>query len=192
MTHPFGLLWQRNIILQYYVEHSMFIIGQIKCSWLLPHRQATCFSRVIWLSRNKSVKKSRFPRIVKNSREFSHFDLEAFSHFFRPKNESVNIIMGSQIWALHLGQAGIIKEFSTLWPQLIALFLFPSIDNNFREWMRSKRSDPGWVTSPLWESSTLWNAVNRVYGKQSPPVYTVTPITSECCGHCLDLYGGIV
>ena len=58
--------------------------------------------------------------------------------------------------------------------------------------MRSKRSDPGWVTSPLWESSTLWNAVNRVYGKQSPPVYTVTPITPECCGHCLDLYGSNV
>ena len=82
MTHPFGLLRQRNIILQYYVEHSMFIIGQIKCSWLLPHRQAICFSSLIWLSRNKSVKKSRFSRIVKNSREFSLLDLEAFWFHF--------------------------------------------------------------------------------------------------------------
>ena len=82
MTHPFGLLRQRNIILQYYVEHSMFIIGQIKCSWLLPHRQAICFSSLIWLSRNKSVKKSRFSRIVKNSREFSLLDLKAFWFHF--------------------------------------------------------------------------------------------------------------
>ena len=82
MTHPFGLLWQRNIILQYYVEHSMFIIRQIKCSWLLPHRQAICFSSLIWLSRNKSVKKSCFWRIVKNSREFSLLDLEAFWFHF--------------------------------------------------------------------------------------------------------------
>ena len=85
MTHPFGLLRQRNIILQYYVEHSMFIIGQIKCSWLLPHRQAICFSSLIWLSRNKSVKKSRFSRIVKNSREFSLLDLDHL-HFSK-KNE---------------------------------------------------------------------------------------------------------
>ena len=82
MTHPFGLLWQRNIILQYYVEHSMFIIGQIKCSWLLPHRQAICFSSLIWLSRNKSVKKSRFSRIVKNSREFSLLDLDLEAFWF--------------------------------------------------------------------------------------------------------------
>ena len=82
MTHPFGLLRQRNIILQYYVEHSMFIIGQIKCSWLLPHRQAICFSSLIWLSRNKSVKKSRFSRIVKNSREFSLLDLDLEAFWF--------------------------------------------------------------------------------------------------------------
>ena len=82
MTHPFGLLRQRNIILQYYVEHSMFIIGQIKCSWLLPHKQAICFSSLIWLSRNKSVKKSRFSRIVKNSREFSLLDLDLEAFWF--------------------------------------------------------------------------------------------------------------
>ena len=82
MTHPFGLLRQRNIILQYNVEHSMFIIGQIKCSWLLPHRQAICFSSLIWLSQNKSVKKSRFSRIVKNSREFSLLDLDLEAFWF--------------------------------------------------------------------------------------------------------------
>jgi hypothetical protein len=82
MTHPFGLLRQRNIILQYYVEHSIFIIGQIECSWLLPHRQAICFSSLIWLSRNKSVKKSRFLRIVKNSREFSLLDLDLEAFWF--------------------------------------------------------------------------------------------------------------
>ena len=82
MTHPFGLLRQRNIILQYYIEHSLFIIGQIKCSWLLPHRQAICFSSLIWLSQNKSVKKSRFSRIVKNSREFSLLDLDLEAFWF--------------------------------------------------------------------------------------------------------------
>ena len=43
-----------------------------------------CFSSLIWLSRNKSVQKSRFSRIVKNSREFSLVDLhlEEFSFHF--------------------------------------------------------------------------------------------------------------
>ena len=45
-----------------------------------PDEQAICFSSLIWLSRNKSVQKSRFSRIVKKSREFSllDLDLEAF------------------------------------------------------------------------------------------------------------------
>ena len=60
----------------------MFIIRQIKCSWLLPHRQAICFSSLIWLSRNKSVKKSRFSRIVKNSREFLFLDLDLEAFWF--------------------------------------------------------------------------------------------------------------
>ena len=60
----------------------MFIVGQIKFSWLILHEQAICFSSLIWLSQNKSVKKSRFSRIVKNSREFSLLDLEAFWFHF--------------------------------------------------------------------------------------------------------------
>ena len=60
----------------------MFFVGQIKCSWLIPREQAICFSSLIWLSRNKSVKKSRFSRIVKISREFSLLDLEAFWFHF--------------------------------------------------------------------------------------------------------------
>ena len=68
----------------------MFIVGEFKCSWLIPHEQAICFSNLIWLSRNKSVKKSRFSRMVKNSREFSllDLDLEAFwFHFSLLKKE---------------------------------------------------------------------------------------------------------
>ena len=60
----------------------MFIVGQIKCSWLIPHEQAVCFSSVIWLSRKKSVKKSRFSRMVKNSREFSLLDLDLEAFWF--------------------------------------------------------------------------------------------------------------
>ena len=60
----------------------MFIVGQIKCSWLIPHEQAICFSSLIWLSRNKSVKKSRFSRMVKNSREFSLLDLDLEAFWF--------------------------------------------------------------------------------------------------------------
>ena len=126
-------------------------------------------------------------------------------YFFAPK-----IKVSKSLWAAKFGQCAkervlfFWKPFTEVKLALYGVldimttinctfpFLFPSTDNNFREWMRSKRSDPGWVTSPLWESSTLWNAVNRVYGKQSPSVYTVTPITSECCGHWLDLYGGNV
>ena len=63
-------------------------------SWLLPHEQAICFSSLIWLSWNKSVQKSRFSRIDKNSREFSFLDLnlEAFwLHFslLEKKSESI-------------------------------------------------------------------------------------------------------
>ena len=95
MTHPFGLLRQRNIILQYYVEHSMFIVGQIKCSWLLPHKQAICFSSVIWLSRNKSVKNlvsREWLRILENF----HFSISISKHFdftfhFSKKSESILI-----------------------------------------------------------------------------------------------------
>ena len=94
MTHPFGLLRQRNIILQYYVEHTMFIVGQIKCSWLIPHEQAICFSSLIWLSWNKSVQKSHFSRIDKNSREFSllDLDLEAFWFHFSLLEKSESIL----------------------------------------------------------------------------------------------------
>ena len=60
----------------------MFIVGEIKCSWLIPHEQAICFSSLIWLSRNKSVKKSRFSRMVKNSREFSLLDLDLEAFWF--------------------------------------------------------------------------------------------------------------
>ena len=52
------------------------------CSWLLPHEQAICFSSLIWLARNKSVQKSRFSRIVKNSREFSLLDLDLEAFWF--------------------------------------------------------------------------------------------------------------
>ena len=52
-------------------ELSLFKIVKLwKCSWLLPHEQAICFGSLIWLSRNKSVQKSRFSRIVKK-RDFS-------------------------------------------------------------------------------------------------------------------------
>ena len=95
MTHPFGLLRQRNIILQYYVEHSMFIVGQIKCSWLIPHEQAICFSSLIWLSRNKSVKNlisREWLRILENF----HFSISISKHFdftfhFSKKSESILI-----------------------------------------------------------------------------------------------------
>ena len=60
----------------------MFIVGQIKCSWLISYEQAICFSSLIWLSRNKSVKKSRFSRMVKNSREFSLLDLDLEAFWF--------------------------------------------------------------------------------------------------------------
>ena len=60
----------------------MFFVGQIKCSWLIPHEQAICFSSLIWLSRKKSVKKSRFSRIVKNSREISLLDLDLEAFWF--------------------------------------------------------------------------------------------------------------
>ena len=92
MTHPFGLLRQRNIILQYYVEHSMFIIGQIKCSWLLPHRQAICFTSLIWLSLNKSenLVSRELLRILENF----HFSISISKHFdftfhFSKKSESI-------------------------------------------------------------------------------------------------------
>ena len=47
---------------------------------IVTPKQAICFSSLIWLARNKSVQKSRFSRIVKNSQEFSllDLDLEAF------------------------------------------------------------------------------------------------------------------
>ena len=43
---------------------------------IVTPRASHCFSSLIWLSRNISVQKSRFSRIVRNSREFSLLDLE--------------------------------------------------------------------------------------------------------------------
>ena len=44
-------------------ELSLFKIVKLwKYSWLLPHEQAICFGSLIWLSRNKSVQKSRFSK----------------------------------------------------------------------------------------------------------------------------------
>ena len=62
---------------------SIFKIVMLwKCSWLLPHEQVICICSLIWLSLNKSVKKSRFSRIVKNSREFSLLDLDLEAFWF--------------------------------------------------------------------------------------------------------------
>ena len=58
------------------------IVQLWKCSWLLPHEQAISFSSLIWLSRNKYAQQSWFSRIVKNSRQFSLLDLEAFLFHF--------------------------------------------------------------------------------------------------------------
>ena len=49
---------------------------------IVPPRASHCFSSLIWLSRNKSVQKSRFSRIVKNSREFSLLDLDLEAFWF--------------------------------------------------------------------------------------------------------------
>ena len=46
---------------------------------IVTPRVSHCFSSLIWLSRNKSVQKSRFSRIVRNSREFSLLDLDHFA-----------------------------------------------------------------------------------------------------------------
>ena len=62
----------------------MLMIITPRTSHLFQH----CWiSSVIWLSRNKSVKKSRFSRMVKNSQEFSLLDLDLFSK----KSESIMI-----------------------------------------------------------------------------------------------------
>ena len=52
----------------------------VKLLMIVTPREAICFSSLIWLARNKSVQKSRFSRIVENSREISllDLDLEAF------------------------------------------------------------------------------------------------------------------
>ena len=64
-------------------EPSLFkIFSSWKCSWLFPHEQAISLGSLIWLSRNKSVQKSRFSRIVKNSREFSLLDLDLEAFWF--------------------------------------------------------------------------------------------------------------
>ena len=56
-------------------ELSLFkIVGLWTCSWLLPHEQAICFNSLIWLSRNKSVQKSRFFTL--------HFSKKSESIFF--------------------------------------------------------------------------------------------------------------
>ena len=56
--------------MKYVIRDLLFThVTEIKYTYLLT---------IIWLSRNKSVKKSRFSRFLKNSREFSLLDLEAF------------------------------------------------------------------------------------------------------------------
>ena len=49
---------------------------------IVTPRASHCFSSLIWLSRNKSVQKSCFSRIVENSREFSLFDLDLEAFWF--------------------------------------------------------------------------------------------------------------
>ena len=49
---------------------------------IVTPRASHCFRSLIWLSRNKSVQKSRFSRIVKNSREFSLLDLDLEAFWF--------------------------------------------------------------------------------------------------------------
>ena len=112
----------------------MFIIGQIKCSWLLPHRQAICFSSLIRLSRNKSVKKSCFSRIVKNSREFSLLvlDLEAFWFHFSLLKKSESILISlctswKRVKAFFFHFALLEKE----WKLFIFTFHFSKFKNPF-------------------------------------------------------------
>ena len=67
MTHPFGLFRQN-------IEDKLTSVK--KLSQKNFKLWTCCFSSLIWLSRNKSVQKPRFSRIVKNSQEFSVPDLD--------------------------------------------------------------------------------------------------------------------
>ena len=115
----------------------------LSCSWLLPHEQAICFSSLIWLSRNKSVQKSRFSRIVKNSREFSllDLDLEAFwfhfsllekewKHFdftwhFSKKSESIffHFAVLEKEWKLFIFTSRTSKPYSR-WSLLSSVYIW--------------------------------------------------------------------
>ena len=110
MTHPLGLLGiedkltpvkklsQKNFYFLCFqdmlprlrrligLQYKRSVDDEIHFSKLLSyenaHEQAICFSWLTWLSRNKSVQKSRFSRIVKNSREFSLLDLDLEAFWF--------------------------------------------------------------------------------------------------------------
>ena len=65
-----GWLWNFHFLLSHENAHDCY------------HTASHCFSSLILLSRNKSVQKSRFSRIVKNSREFSLLDLDLEAFWF--------------------------------------------------------------------------------------------------------------
>ena len=106
-----------------------------------------CFSSLIWLSRNKSVQKSRFSRIVRNSREFSILDLnlEAFWFHF----SLLEKVWKHFIFTLHFSKKSesIFFHFALLEKEW-KLFVFTFHFSNFKNQLSLvPASDPSEVTN---------------------------------------------
>ena len=93
MTHSFGLLQQRNIILQYYVEHSMFIVGQTNAHDCYSTNKPSV-SAVLFGFHGINLLKNLVSRELLRILENFHFSISISKHFdftfhFSKKSESI-------------------------------------------------------------------------------------------------------
>ena len=121
----------------------MFIIGQIKCSWLLPHRQAICFSSLIWLSQINLLKNLVSRELLRILENF-HFSISISKHFdftfhFSKKSESILISLCTsrkRVKAFFFHFALLEKEWK--------LFIFTFHFSNFKNPLSLVPARGGW------------------------------------------------
>ena len=128
MTHLFGLLRQRNIILQYYVEHSMFIIGHDCYPTDKPSVSAVLFG-CQGINLLKNLVSRELLRILENF----HFSISISKHFdftfhFSKKSEGILISLCTsrkRVKAIFFHFALLEKE----WKLFIFTFHFSNFKN---------------------------------------------------------------
>ena len=146
---------------------------------IVTPRASHCFSSLIWLSRNKSLQKSRFSRIVKNSREFSLLDLvlQAFwFHFSLLKKEWRHCDFTLHFWK-RVKAFFFTLHFSKISESIFFSLHFSKKSESFFISLFTSRSSK---THSRWSLIHYSHVVDRHVGLKNQPTQLITLIREYC------------